>query len=410
MKKVAIIGAGAAGYFTAIQLKEKGFIGEIRLYEKSKTLAKVKISGGGRCNVTHACFEANELVENYPRGHKEMRGPFAKFLPGDMLEWLHQHQVEIKIEEDGRIFPASNQSQTIIDAFEKALSFHTYTHQSFEGNGLVMLGLQDFEWKNNEFIISLEDNSEWCCDFLVFATGSSEKIWKLLESKGVPVVNRHPSLFTFHVNDPALLELSGLVVQTELKLNGFNFQSEGPLLITHWGVSGPAVLKLSAWAAVFMAKHKYEVQLNVDSAINYNAEELMTQMQYHRIAQGKKDISSLAPVEVPNRWWRYIVAKSELFDTKWADVSNKDLLKLVHLMKSLELKVNGKSTFKEEFVVSGGVDWSNLKGASMESKTLNNLFFVGEMVNVDGVTGGFNFQAAWSTGFSCASAIIEKTM
>ena len=361
-------------------------------------MSKVRVSGGGRCNVTHACFEPNELVKFYPRGEKELRGPFHQFCSGDTIEWFERHGVALKIEEDGRMFPISNSSQTIIDCFLQAtqkLGIKILTGQSvqsiFENNGF---------WK-------VETQSEhYLVEKLILATGSNPKIWELLQNFGHAIVSPVPSLFTFNIKDTRIKELPGVAANVSVKVKDTKLNSSGPLLITHWGMSGPAILKLSAWGARILHDKNYQFTIYVNWLNDVDTEDAEKILKELKQEQAKKAVSKKSPFEFPNRLWESLVLASGIeSQTKWADVSKIQLQKLAHELTNASFQVNGKSTFKEEFVTAGGIDLKEINFKTMESKLHQNLYFAGEIVNIDAITGGFNFQNAWTSGFIVANAI-----
>ena len=395
---IIIVGGGAAGFFTAINIVEKNPKLKVAILERGKeVLSKVRVSGGGRCNVTHACFEPNELVKFYPRGEKELRGPFHQFCSGDTIEWFARHGVELKIEDDGRMFPVTNSSQTIIDCFLKAtqeLGIKILTGQSvqsiFEKNGF---------WK-------VETQSEhYLVEKLILATGSNPKIWEMLQNFGHAIVSPVPSLFTFNIKDSRIKELPGVAANVSLKVKDTKLNSTGPLLITHWGMSGPAILKLSAWGARILHDKNYQFTIYVNwlnDVDTGDAEKIVKELKQE---QAKKAVSKKSPFEFPNRLWESLVLASGIeAETKWADLSKIQLQNLAHQLTNASFQVNGKSTFKEEFVTAGGIDLKEINFKTMESKLHQNLYFAGEIVNIDAITGGFNFQNAWTSGFIIANA------
>ncbi|MEN9948379.1 MAG: hypothetical protein RL106_1202 [Bacteroidota bacterium] len=398
MSKVAIIGAGAAGYFAAIQLFELGFQGQVKLFEKSKPLAKVKVSGGGRCNVTHACFDPKELTQFYPRGNKELLGPFHHFQPGDMIGWLADNGVELKVEDDGRMFPITDSSQTIIDCFENALAKGT----------LLQLGVKDMESVENGWKLYFDNGENEFFDRVIVTAGSSPQFAQMLKSKGIAMVEAVPSLFTFHIENESLRALSGLAIDAEVMIEGAEWITEGPLLLTHWGVSGPAVLKMSAWAARWLAVKNYHAEVVINSMPRYNNVSLMETLQGIRINAAKKQVRNLGPSSIPNRWWQFVIQDNSAIDKMWADVKNVELEEMVKNLLQMHLPISGKATFKEEFVTAGGVDLKNIHFKNMESKTHPRLHFAGEVLNIDALTGGFNFQAAWTTAYLAAKGIVES--
>ncbi len=396
---IIVVGGGAAGFFTAINIVEKNPKLKVAILERgAEVLQKVRISGGGRCNVAHACFEPNELVKFYPRGEKELRGPFHQFCSGDTIEWFERHGVELKIEDDGRMFPVTNSSQTIIDCFLKAtqeLGIKILTEQSvqsiFEKNGF---------WK-------VETQSEhYLVEKLILATGSNPKIWEMLQNFGHAIVSPVPSLFTFNIKDTRIKELPGVTANVSVKVKDTKLNSSGPLLITHWGMSGPAILKLSAWGARILHDKNYQFTIYVNWLNDVDTEDAEKIVKELKQEQAKKAVSKKSPFEFPNRLWESLVLASGIeTETKWADVSKIQLQNLAHQLTNAAFQVNGKSTFKEEFVTAGGIDLKEINFKTMESKLHQNLYFAGEIVNIDAITGGFNFQNAWTSGFIVANAI-----
>jgi predicted Rossmann fold flavoprotein len=396
---IIIVGGGAAGFFTAINIVEKNPKLKVAILERgSEVLSKVRISGGGRCNVTHACFEPNELVKFYPRGEKELRGPFHQFSSGDTVEWFSNHGVELKIEEDGRMFPVSNSSQTIIDCFLQAtqkLGISVLTGQSVQS-----IFKKDNFWK-------IETQTEnYITEKLILATGSNPKIWEMLQTFGHAIVNPVPSLFTFNIKDARIKELPGVSAIVSVKVKDTKLTSTGPLLITHWGMSGPSILKLSAWGARILSEKNYQFTIFVNWLNDIDADESEKILKNLKLENAKKAVSKKSPFDFPNRLWESLVLASNISEeTKWADLSKMQLQNLANQLTNSSFQVNGKSTFKEEFVTAGGIDLKEINFKTMESKLHENLFFAGEIVNIDAVTGGFNFQNAWTSGFILANSL-----
>jgi predicted Rossmann fold flavoprotein len=394
---IIIVGGGAAGFFTAINIAEKNPKLKIAILERgSEVLSKVRVSGGGRCNVTHACFEPNELVKFYPRGEKELRGPFHQFCSGDTVEWFEKHGVELKIEEDGRMFPVSNSSQTIIDCFIQAtrkLGITVLTGQSVQS-----IFKKDNFWK-------IETQTEnYLTQKLVLATGSNPKIWEMLQTFGHAIVNPVPSLFTFNIKDSRIKELPGVSAMVSVKVKDTKLTSTGPLLITHWGMSGPAILKLSAWGARILFEKNYQFIIFVNWLNDLDTDDAEKILKELKQEHAKKAVSKKSPFDFPNRLWESLVLASNISEeTKWADLSKIHLQNLANQLTNSSFQVNGKSTFKEEFVTAGGIDLKEINFKTMESKLHENLYFAGEIVNIDAITGGFNFQNAWTSGFIVAS-------
>ncbi|MCI4442213.1 MAG: NAD(P)/FAD-dependent oxidoreductase [Lentimicrobium sp.] len=396
---IIIVGGGAAGFFTAINIVEKNPKLKVAILERgNEVLSKVRVSGGGRCNVTHACFEPNELVKFYPRGEKELRGPFHQFCSGDTVEWFSNHGVELKIEDDGRMFPVSNSSQTIIDCFLKAtqkLGITVLTGQSVQS-----IFKKDNFWK-------IETQTEnYIAEKLILATGSNPKIWEMLQNFGHAIVTPVPSLFTFNIKDARIKELPGVSAQVSIKVKDTKLISTGPLLITHWGMSGPAILKLSAWGARILAEKNYQFTIFVNWLNDVDADETEKILKNLKQEHAKKAVSKKSPFDFPNRLWESLVLASTISEeTRWADLSKIQLQNLANQLTNSSFQVNGKSTFKEEFVTAGGIDLKEINFKTMESKLHNNLYFAGEIINIDAITGGFNFQNAWTSGFILANSL-----
>ena len=398
---IIIVGGGAAGFFTAINIAEKNPKLKVAILERGKTvLEKVRISGGGRCNVTHAEFVPKELSNNYPRGQKELVGPFHQFGSGDTIEWFEKHNVQLKIEDDGRMFPITDTSQTIIDCFLS--STQQLGIQIITGQSVQSLFQKEDYWK-------VETNHElFVCQKLVLTTGSNPKIWQMLVELGHTIAEPVPSLFTFNIKDARIKDLMGLSALAKVKIKNTKLEDIGPLLITHWGMSGPGILKLSAWGALFLFEKKYQFTIQVNWLNDLIFEETLEKLKELKQAHSRKIISKKSPFEFPNRLWESLVLASMIeIETKWADLTKKQLTDLANQLTNGEFHVNGKSTYKEEFVTAGGIDLKEINFKTMESKLHKNLFFAGEIVNVDAVTGGFNFQNAWTSGFIVSQAIAK---
>jgi predicted Rossmann fold flavoprotein len=402
MNQVIIIGGGAAGYFTAINAKEKKPELEVVILEKGKeVLQKVKISGGGRCNVTHACFDPKELVEFYPRGAKELLGPFHQFMTGDTFEWFENRGVPLKIEDDNRVFPQANTSQAIIDCFQKSVD--TLGIKVFKNHGVNSVTRQENKWivKTKEQIFE--------ADKLVIAAGSSKKVWQLCESIDHRVIAPVPSLFTFNIKDKRLIDLLGTSVpNATVKIWNTKLEASGPLLITHWGMSGPAVLKLSAFGARILADKNYQYNVEVNWLSKPTSKVLNILLNLKKKEPRKTVILKSPFTEVSKRLWERFVVASEIQSTQnWADLNNHQLENLTNQLTKGIFNANGRTTFKDEFVTAGGVDLKEVNFKRFESKIHKNLFFVGEVLNIDAVTGGFNFQNAWTGGAICAGALCD---
>lgn len=396
---VLIIGAGAAGFFTAINIAEQNSSLNIAILERGNAvLQKVKVSGGGRCNVTHACFDPKELTQFYPRGEKELLGPFHQFCCGDTFEWFDNHGIPLKIEDDGRVFPESNSSQTIIDCF----TFEAKKHQIevLRNQGVLDFYKEEDTWK----VITKTD--EFQAKNLVVAGGSSPKLWKLLAKIGHQIINPVPSLFTFNITDERIKDIPGVVVQNaQVKVIDSTLESEGPLLTTHWGLSAPSILKLSAFGARELYDKNYQFDIEVNF-IQMDAEDCLNELKSLKQELAKNLVYKYTQFDLPKRLWQKLVAAANISDTtRWADLTKPQLEDLMKQLTSAIFTVDGKSTFKEEFVTAGGVDLKEVNFKRFESRLHSNLFFAGEVLNIDAVTGGFNFQNAWTGGFIVAKAI-----
>jgi len=399
-KSVVIVGGGAGGFFSAINLAERKPDFDITLLEKSNdVLGKVKVSGGGRCNVTHACFIPKDLVKFYPRGNKELLGPFHQFMTGDTMEWFESRGVPLKMEDDNRVFPVSNSSQSIIDCFLGEAKRLRITVK--KNCGVTELSKGSDKWQ----LITSFGNLE--ADIVIMATGSSKLMWKVLERLNHTIVEPIPSLFTFNTKDTRLRDLSGLVASSvEVKINGTKLKERGPLLITHWGMSGPAILKLSSVGARLLHEKQYKFSISVDWCFEYDEEDIRDTFIDLKENSPKQQIQKARVFDLPKRLWFSFLSFCQIpADKNWADISKKEINKLVETIKRGQFAINGKSTNKEEFVTCGGVDLKEINFKTFESKLNPNLYIVGECLNIDALTGGFNFQAAWTGGFVAAQAI-----
>ena len=400
MKHVVIIGGGAAGFFTACNLDESKYKVTI-LEQNSDVLQKVKISGGGRCNVTHACFDPRELVQFYPRGNKELLSVFSKFQPGDTMEWFEQRDVPLKIEDDNRIFPQSNSSQSIINIFTKTVDSKGYQVKT-------QSVVKNIDKKEEQYLITT-NAEEIVADYIVFTSGSSPKSLKMLESLGHQIISLVPSLFTFNIKDDLLKDLAGTSFEwAETSIPSLKTNESGPLLITHWGLSGPAILKISAWEALQLANLKYhfEIIVNFISVAIDDAKDLLN---VYRQEHPKKSIGQSKIFNVTNRFWQKILEISNVnLEKQIAQITTKEMEAIVENLCQKKFQVKGKSTFKDEFVTAGGVNLKEINFKTMESKILPNFHIAGEVLNIDAVTGGFNFQACWSEAWLVAQHLNSK--
>jgi predicted Rossmann fold flavoprotein len=414
-KRVIVVGGGASGFFAAIACAELlATSGSVTLYEATAhPLAKVRVSGGGRCNVTHACFDPRELVRNYPRGGRELLGAFHRFQPRDTVEWFAARGIELKTEEDGRMFPVTDDSATIVGCLTRAA----------ENAGVKIvtsLGVRKVEAVGRReatvgsspgFWLTLTDGTNARCERLLLATGGNRSSAGLTiaEAFGHAIEPPVPSLFTFHIDDKRLEGLSGVSVQNAIaSVPGKKLRTEGPLLVTHWGMSGPAILKLSAWGARELAAMNYEFPLVINFAGPHTKESLTTELARVRQENLRKQIATWSPLDMPQRLWERLVTVCGIAPTiPWAQVGNAALAHLAIQLTAAEFKVVGKSMFKEEFVTCGGVRLSEVDFKTMESRLCAGLHFAGEVLDIDGVTGGFNFQSAWTTGWLAGRAMAE---
>lgn len=393
-----VMGGGAAGFFAAINYAELHSNAKILILEKSnQLLGKVKVSGGGRCNVTHACFDAKELSKFYPRGSKELLGAFHKFQPNDTVKWFKQRGVAIKKEADGRMFPASDNSQTIIDCFMDEVQKHKIEIHTQEGVKAL------FPPKENNIWEIITTHKNYYAKAVIITTGSSEQMWKLLAAIGHTIEPPVPSLFTFNVTDTRIQNLQGIAVKNAtVKIANTKLQEGGALLITHWGFSGPAILKLSAWGA----RQLHQFNYNFSIRINWNNQfDEASVMNYFQQQNKKQKIANHIFPEIPARLWQSIIAHAGIVNQNWADISKKQMQLLANEIVNASYDVKGKSTFKEEFVTCGGVKLAEVDFKTMQSKLYKGLFFSGEVLDIDAITGGFNFQAAWTTAWIAAQAI-----
>jgi len=403
LKTASIIGGGAAGFFAAIRLAELRNDIKVKLYEKSpQVLGKVRVSGGGRCNVTHHCLDPIALVKFYPRGQKSLIGPFTRFGPKDTIYWFEQRGVELKIESDGRMFPITDDSATIVDCLVNSaqeVGVEINLQKGIEEFSPIENGVRG--WK-----LVFLDGTEEVVDYLMIATGSSDLIWKQLRKLKIKISDPVPSLFTFNIKDERLTDLLGISFpNSKVKVVGTKLEASGPLLITHWGLSGPGILKVSSFGAKELHAMKYKFQLQLNFLPQFNQESLFIELNNLKYINSKKKIFGFSPfTEIPKRFWMKLLATSDIPENlNWADLTNKHFRKLAAELTFAIYEVNGKSTFKDEFVACGGIDLEEIDLKTMASKKYENLFFAGEVMDVDAVTGGFNFQNAWTSGWISGS-------
>jgi hypothetical protein len=397
---VVIVGGGAAGFFTAINLAEMKPDAKIIILEQSKeSLSKVRISGGGRCNVSHACFDVKELINNYPRGNKELLGPFNRFNCSSTMDWFEQRGVALKIEDDGRVFPISDDSMSIVNCLHNL----TRKHRIFIRYSSKVKNIKKME--DSSWIITF-DEQKVTCKYTVITTGSSPFVWDLLKNLNHTIIHPVPSLFTFHINDQRINGLMGLSVNNvTLQINDSTIITNGPLLITHWGMSGPAILKASAWGARLLAEKKYNFEIIIDWLPHISVDDIFQL----KISMATKSVLSNPLYSIPNRLWKSLLASNTIGEKiKWADLSKIQLHDLIQALKNCHFQVMGKSTFKDEFVTSGGVDLKEIDFKHFVSRKHGSMYLAGEVLNIDAVTGGFNFQAAWTGAYIAASSLAER--
>lgn len=421
MYDIVIAGGGAAGFYAAIQIAELSPELNIAIFERGKTvLSKVKVSGGGRCNVTHGEFLPKELATNYPRGEKELLGPFHKYAPMDVMAFFEERGVPLKIEEDGRVFPKSDSSQSIIDCLVTEAE---------------RLGVQVLKNSSVKVIDKLNDgwqvttmNKHYQTKKLLLTTGSNPKIWAQLQKLGHQIISPVPSLFTFNIKDKRIQGIQGISAYATVEVlpkktfhtdkKNLNLKSnvkdepvlysDGPLLITHWGLSGPAILKLSAWGANILHDYNYSFRIRVNWLPEYSTESMEAYLKELKEVEAKKTVMRTNVTELPKRLWKRLVEAANIMpDKRWGDINKEQLLALAEQLTASSFKVEGKSTFKEEFVTAGGVDLKEINFKTFESKLHPNLYFAGEIINVDAITGGFNFQNAWTGAYIAAQAIVS---
>ncbi|MFT3783099.1 MAG: NAD(P)/FAD-dependent oxidoreductase [Nibricoccus sp.] len=403
--RIIIAGGGAAGFFAAIACAETNPSAEVYIYElTAHVLSKVRVSGGGRCNVTHNCFDPRELVKRYPRGSRELLGAFSRWQPRDTINWFASRKVELKTEEDGRIFPVTDDSATIIECLTRAadsagVRLHT-------GCGVSdVQRVQD----GNELMVTLSSGEVISCGRLLIATGGGKIAGGLglAQRLGHTIEPPVPSLFTFHIGDPCLKDLAGLSVENAVVSVGqFKLREQGPLLVTHWGLSGPAVLKLSAWGARVLHSVDYKFSLSINWLGGRAMEVVRAELSAARAANARKQIGTWNPFSLPQRLWERLVETAGVpTSTVWTSLSNQAANAMAAKLCATELQVNGKSMNKEEFVTCGGVRLGEIDFKTMQSRICPGLFFAGEVLDIDGITGGFNFQAAWTTGWLAGKAM-----
>lgn len=411
MEKIAIIGGGASGCFAGIQIAEfSKHKSDIFIFEKSKEpLAKVKISGGGRCNVTHHLFDPEILSQRYPRGEKELRWAFETFQPKDTIEWFRRHGVELKVEEDGRMFPVTNESSTIIDCFLGVLD---QLKVKLKTDKTVSSVYYDATQSQGKFELRFADETSMRFDRLVIATGSNRKVWGWMEALGHKVISPVPSLFTLAITNSDITSLAGLSVPSaKIRILPKGKPQTGALLITHWGFSGPSALRLSAWEA----RSLFEVDYKTDIEINWLGDKSMEEIEsllydiknkFHATKILNQKLS-----EIPTRLWEWFLIHTKIpSDKKWVDISKNEIRKMAEILSKSKFQMVAKGIFKDEFVTAGGISRKEINFKTMQSKLISELYFVGEVIDIDGITGGFNFQNAWTTATIAAGHIAKGSI
>ncbi len=426
MYDLIVVGGGAAGFYGAIHVAEERPDMKVAILEQGKqVLGKVRISGGGRCNVTHAEFNPPQLVKAYPRGEKELLGPFHTYQPRHTVKFFESRGIPLKVEEDGRMFPASDSSQTIIDCFMDCVN--TMGIELIKNTPVVKVLPAKSPGDEDIWEVQTRSGSYFCRNLLI-ATGSNQRMWNILKSLGHRVIDPVPSLFTFNIKDSRLDGIQGISAHARVELlsrelpgkklseairtsstRSVGLISEGPVLITHWGMSGPAILKLSSRAARILYDYNYRFRIRVNWMPEYHQQGMYSFLTEVKEMEGKRTVFRTCPVELPKRLWGKLVQAADIApDQKWADISKKQLQKLAGQLTSSEFLVEGKSTFKEEFVTAGGVDLKEVDFKTFGSKLHPGLFLAGEVLNIDAVTGGYNFQNAWTGAYLAARAITSR--
>ncbi len=404
--QIIVIGGGAAGFFGAIAAAKSQPHTQVTILEASpQVLAKVRISGGGRCNVTHACFEPKLLVQNYPRGNKALLGAFSRFQAQDTVTWFQKHGVHLKKEADGRMFPITDTSETITSCLVNAANAAKIKIQT-------RTPVNHVTYHQGKYIITLKSGEKQECDRLLLATGSNPIGYQIAQSLGHTIIPPVPSLFTFNVRDTQLNQLAGISLpNVKIKLSVPDhpgLEQTGAFLITHWGFSGPVILKLSAWGARILHQHRYRAKLQINFLPHLSPEEIRQQLIQTKEEVPRKTMFLYRGVEVPHRLWQYLLSRANIQEqVRWAEVSKRQINQLITELTQGQYFVSGKGVFKEEFVTCGGVDLKEVNFKTMESKISPGLYFAGEILDIDGITGGFNFQSAWTTAYlaGCAMAI-----
>ncbi len=399
--KLAVIGGGAAGFFAAVNAAHLNPDLNVTIFEKSReVLSKVRISGGGRCNVTHHCFNPEVMSKAYPRGGRELRWAFEQFQPADTVSWFEDRGVELKTESDGRMFPITDDSATIINCLKKEANNHSVDVLNRHRVETVA------HREDQKFELSIKNKDSKVFDSVVIATGGSNRrsTYKWLEELGHSIIEPVPSLFTFNFKEKIFKDLSGISIENgSVIIEGTSYQHDGPILITHWGLSGPAVLKTSSWAARYLNDQNYDFTIQVNWLHPLNSQEVQQKLKKLRNTNARKTTQKQDTFPIPNRLWNRFLKLADIDPkTRWAELSNEYIHHLTQELTNARYEIEGKTTYKEEFVTSGGIPLDEVNMGTMESKKVDSLYFSGEVLNIDGITGGYNFQSAWTTGWIAA--------
>ena len=400
--QLIIIGGGAAGFFAAIACAEKNPNQHVIILEKTSTLlAKVRISGGGRCNVTNACFDPTVLVQHYPRGGAALRGPFTRFQPQDTVDWFARHSVPLKTEADGRVFPTTDRSTTIVECLVKAAQ-----NAGVDIRSSVTIDSIERDDRSG-FVVRSKTCEPLSADRVLLATGSNRHGYDWATALGHTIEPPVSSLFTFAIDDPRLQGLAGVSVQSaQIQIDGTRLQQCGPALITHWGLSGPAILKLSAWGARVLHDQQYQTAVRLNWLPDLNEDQLRQRLLTIKTEQARQLIAATSPLGLPLRLWQRLISAAGITEElRWTEISKRQIAALIEQLLHGVYRMNGKGEFKEEFVTCGGVNLDEVNFKTMESRNCPGLYFAGEILDIDGVTGGFNFQAAWTTGWLAGQAM-----
>jgi predicted Rossmann fold flavoprotein len=401
--QIIVIGGGAAGFMGAIASAETDPTAQITILDAGREpLAKVRISGGGRCNVTHACFDPAILVQHYPRGGKALRGAFTRFQPQNTIDWFARHHVPLKTEADGRMFPTTDDSATIAECLLDRARHHSINLYS----GAAVKTIEKIA---NRFQVTLRSGQILLADKILLATGGSPQGHTIAQELGHTIESPVPSLFTFNLKDPRIEGLAGVAVNpaiAKLQIGDQKLEQTGPVLITHWGLSGPAVLKLSAWGARALHSAHYRAKLTINWLPKHNLDSLKKELLMVKSQLPRRVIAASCPVMIPRRLWESLTFSADIApDLRWSDLPNKSLNKLLQELLQGQYNITGKGVFKEEFVTCGGVNLKQVDFKTMESKVCPGLYLAGEILDIDGITGGFNFQSAWTTGWLAGQAM-----